>query len=406
MKNKGKIFDVMRGKCKKTTIGAILGVASTILVFNAYGLTISNTSEKNMLANNHENAERIKNDVALESAIKSNNEVISNSFDTEDGRAFLCATSDLNNVKNKSTSSKTINPQVDEIGDTVGVRTMYKDKIDGFNIDVYGKFEIDATCDASTTQTVTMTQIKAGMYSDVKYGIVYTSSEITTTDGLFPYIQNGGTTTMTVDRTGWYNFVAGRSQENTFGTDAECITITYNANGGSGSVPSTQYKLADSNFIIPSGTPARSGYTFLGWSTSSSATSATYTAGSTASVSSNTVMYAVWEKDAVTDNPPTVYLSTTNGTSAIITATLRDNEGLAGYAFTTSSSTPSSWTSISGTDQTVNDWYQTTGYVYVWVKDTAGQTSYDRVYIEKVTYNANGGSGAPATEYKVDGTSI
>ena len=173
MKNKGKIFDVMRGKCKKTTIGAILGVASTILVFNAYGLTISNTSEKNMLANNHENAERIKNDVALESAIKSNNEVISNSFDTEDGRAFLCATSDLNNVKNKSTSSKTINPQVDEIGDTVGVRTMYKDKIDGFNIDVYGKFEIDATCDASTTQTVTMTQIKAGMYSDVKYGIVY-----------------------------------------------------------------------------------------------------------------------------------------------------------------------------------------------------------------------------------------
>ena len=185
MKNKGKIFDVMRGKCKKTTIGAILGVASTILVFNAYGLTISNTSEKNMLANNHENAERIKNDVALESAIKSNNEVISNSFDTEDGRAFLCATSDLNNVKNKSASSKTINPQVDEIGDTVGVRTMYKDKIDGFNIDVYGKFEIDATCDASTTQTVTMTQIKAGMYSDVKYGIVYTSSEITTTDGLF-----------------------------------------------------------------------------------------------------------------------------------------------------------------------------------------------------------------------------
>ena len=406
MKNKGKIFDVMRGKCKKTTIGAILGVASTILVFNAYGLTISNTSEKNMLANNHENAERIKNDVALESAIKSNNEVISNSFDTEDGRAFLCATSDLNNVKNKSTSSKTINPQVDEIGDTVGVRTMYKDKIDGFNIDVYGKFEIDATCDASTTQTVTMTQIKAGMYSDVKYGIVYTSSEITTTDGLFPYIQNGGTTTMTVDKKGWYNFVAGRSQENTFGTDAECITITYNANGGSGSVPSTQYKLADSNFIIPSGTPTRSGYTFLGWSTSSSATSASYTAGSTASVSSNTVMYAVWEKDAVTDNPPTVYLSTTNGTSAIITATLRDNEGLAGYAFTTSSSTPSSWTSISGTYQTVNDWYQTTGYVYVWVKDTAGQTSYDRVYIEKVTYNANGGSGAPATEYKVDGTSI
>ena len=45
--------------------------------------------------------------------------------------------------------------------------------------------------------------------------------------------------------------------------------------------------------------PTRTNYTFLGWSTSSSATSATYAAGGTYTFSANTVLYAVWKP-----NPP------------------------------------------------------------------------------------------------------
>lgn len=45
--------------------------------------------------------------------------------------------------------------------------------------------------------------------------------------------------------------------------------------------------------------PTRTNYTFLGWSTSSSATSATYAAGDTYTFSANTVLYAVWKP-----NPP------------------------------------------------------------------------------------------------------
>ncbi len=70
--------------------------------------------------------------------------------------------------------------------------------------------------------------------------------------------------------------------------------ISYNANGGSG-VPSSQSKDWNKDIALSSTVPTRSGYTFLGWSTSSSATSATYKAGATYSTNSNAILYAVWK---------------------------------------------------------------------------------------------------------------
>ena len=76
--------------------------------------------------------------------------------------------------------------------------------------------------------------------------------------------------------------------------------LYYNANGGSGA-PSTQSYTGTSTsshtFTISSSTPTRSGYTFLGWSTSSSATTASYNPGDTISVSYNgsKTLYAVWQ---------------------------------------------------------------------------------------------------------------
>lgn len=70
-------------------------------------------------------------------------------------------------------------------------------------------------------------------------------------------------------------------------------TLTYNANGGSGA-PSAQS--GATSYKVSSTKPTRSGYTFLGWSTSSSAISASYVGGNTINISSNTTLYAVWEK--------------------------------------------------------------------------------------------------------------
>ena len=76
-------------------------------------------------------------------------------------------------------------------------------------------------------------------------------------------------------------------------------TITYNANGGSGAPGVTQYTYSNSGTINLSSTvPTRSGYTFLGWSTSSSATSASYSAGGEypRNIAENKTLYAVWKQ--------------------------------------------------------------------------------------------------------------
>lgn len=71
-------------------------------------------------------------------------------------------------------------------------------------------------------------------------------------------------------------------------------SLSYNANGGSGA-PSTQS--GSTSYTISSTVPTRSGYTFLGWSKSSSATTPEYYAGNTIILSGNTTLYAVWLKN-------------------------------------------------------------------------------------------------------------
>lgn len=75
------------------------------------------------------------------------------------------------------------------------------------------------------------------------------------------------------------------------------ITVTYNANGGSGG-PGSQTVTTNSSFNINgSNYPTRNNYIFKGWSTSSSAKTATYKKGATPSIStgtSNITYYAVW----------------------------------------------------------------------------------------------------------------
>lgn len=89
-------------------------------------------------------------------------------------------------------------------------------------------------------------------------------------------------------------------------------TVSYNANGGSGA-PSSQIKTENVSLTLSSTTPTRSGYKFLGWSTSSTATSATYQPGDVYTVNASIMLYAVWRKDNydisvsnLTVNPSTV----------------------------------------------------------------------------------------------------
>ena len=73
------------------------------------------------------------------------------------------------------------------------------------------------------------------------------------------------------------------------------ITITYKANGGSGG-PSTSKAKKGVASTLASSKPSRSGYTFLGWARTSSATSAVWQPGGKITAYSNQTLYAVWKK--------------------------------------------------------------------------------------------------------------
>ena len=180
------------------------------------------------------------------------------------------------------------------------------------------------------------------------------------------------------------------------------IKLTYNANSGSGA-PAAQsadvYNATTSyKFTLSSIKPTRTGYTFLGWSTSSSATSASYSAGGTITLSSSDTLYAVWKI-----NTYTVSYNANGGSGAPSSQTKTY-----GKTLTLSSTKPTrtgytfqGW-GTSATDTTVD--YAAGGSYTA----NAGDTLYAiwKINTYTVSYNANGGSGAPSSQTKEYGKTL
>lgn len=199
--------------------------------------------------------------------------------------------------------------------------------------------------------------------------------------------------------------------------EAELVgyTLTYDANGGSGA-PSSISGIESTT--ISSTVPTRDGYDFLGWSTYSSATSASYVAGDTITLSDNTTLYAVWVKtytvtydanggsgaissQTATANS-TITLSSnsfTAPTSKVWTLTLDGNGGNDGTP-TFNSNYFHKWRagSTSGTAYSAGDSYQLNGDItmYAWwgTKYIWGTTTRESITNEgyTVTFDENGGT--------------
>lgn len=75
--------------------------------------------------------------------------------------------------------------------------------------------------------------------------------------------------------------------------------VTYNANGGS-YAPSTQKKHFNNTLYLSTQKPTRSGYTFKGWSTSSSSSYAQYQPGDAFTTDADVTLYAVWKQSQTT----------------------------------------------------------------------------------------------------------
>ena len=70
-------------------------------------------------------------------------------------------------------------------------------------------------------------------------------------------------------------------------------TISFDANGGE-DAPEAVTKGYGQTVILPEDVPEREGFDFLGWSTDSTATTATYGAGGSYAANESAVLYAVW----------------------------------------------------------------------------------------------------------------
>jgi len=77
------------------------------------------------------------------------------------------------------------------------------------------------------------------------------------------------------------------------------VTVNFNVNGGTGTVPTSQTTPAGSVITLPSGSGlTRSGYVFSGWNTNSSGTGTNYNAGASYTIpTSNITLYAKWNYD-------------------------------------------------------------------------------------------------------------
>lgn len=190
--------------------------------------------------------------------------------------------------------------------------------------------------------------------------------------------------------------------------------LYYNANGGSGA-PSTQSYTGTStsshSFTISSTEPTRDGFTFKGWSTSRTATTAAYDPGDTISVSYNgsRTLYAVWEEDVTYVSSISISGSSSVkvGSTLTLTATTRptdaDDRGVV-WSITSGSTRVTYTTSDTTTGGKIVLTGVSAGSVTIRATAADGSGTYatKTITVSNNTYylyyNANGGSGAPSTQ--------
>lgn len=175
----------------------------------------------------------------------------------------------------------------------------------------------------------------------------------------------------------------------------DSYTVSYNANGGTGA-PSAQTKYYGKNITLSATKPTRTGYTFQGWATSAGGAVA-YQPGATYSANAGITLYAKWT--AITY---AVYYNGDGGTNI-----------------------PSTQTKTYGINLTLSTTKPTkTGYTFLgWATSAGGSVAYQpgstystnaavtlyarwQIITYSIIYDANGGTGAPASQTKNYGSTL
>lgn len=197
----------------------------------------------------------------------------------------------------------------------------------------------------------------------------------------------------------------------------ENYEIVYNANGGEGT-PIAQEKAPGESIAITSQIPTRFGYNFAGWAKSASATTATYKPGDIYALDEDVVLYAVWSRLTISTTTYTTKAASVaypgSGIYFAFTPTVSTN-----YCFSGTEESLDTKVQLfdsnggllasdddSGAGRNFRLCYALTSgktyyyYIQFYSSTATGviQTMLERGF--SVTYNANGGTGAPDKEYR------
>ena len=214
--------------------------------------------------------------------------------------------------------------------------------------------------------------------------------------------------TKNADGNVWYRRTDGRWVFS--GNVTQRFCVYFYGNGGS-NVPGQQYVLSGNSLKIPTTKPTRTGYVFKGWSTSSSASSASYIPGGSYRFSSNTYLYAVWKacshsyKGGLCSSCGYEYPLSISSHSATYVVTNSDGAKLWTRPYSNNSNNVSKTaknTVLTVTHSTKNQeghtWYKLSNGYWVFSGNVTRRYT--------ISYNANGGKGTPPAQTMLHGKTL
>ena len=267
--------------------------------------------------------------------------------------------------------------------------------------DGYDQLVVDANGNGSDRK-ISFTQNKYGTLNATYYAPTYTLSyDGNGATGGSTASQSGGTH-YTVRSCGFYKtgytfdyWLTGSGQRydpgQTIGLSSDTVlyaqwkesiyTISYNANGGD-NAPSDQTKKYGETITLSSDTPTWPGHTFWGWATSPARDAErAYNAGASYSENVSRILYAIWAVTASFYSKGSLssqIIKRINDTVILPTPSFTATEGCRGWRN--------------------GDEIWSCGDSFTITSDTVFVAIWTNIY--RITYNANGGSGAPDQQIK------
>ena len=168
------------------------------------------------------------------------------------------------------------------------------------------------------------------------------------------------------------------------------VKLTYDANGGAGTIDSATGAAGESVTVAENGF-TRDNYTFTGWNTQADGSGTAYSAGNSFTLTEDTVLYAQWSKNAPAQVNVSYDANGGAGTMESVTGDVGSEIVVQQSGFTRSEYTFTGWNTQAdgkGTAYKPGDSFTLTENTVLyaqWSKNAPAQV--------KVSYNANGGAG-------------